>query len=323
MTQKSLKAEVQSLKKDTDELQVRLSQMERLIKQVIDGFEPTPASAPVSVSVPPAVMDLFPSTAPAVPIPVVDMRPNYFSSSNNGSKRYWDQQEHVKFLEAQATIGMKEVAKVAGFIGSRTADQVRSHAQKYQLKLDKCVQDMREQARAIQSTLGLLLNVDLQQLNIFTPLSQCYDLAQVRSNLGQTLAETFPGIFEAQIDQMFAKVAVQEIQKVHQVDFGLELVSGDAAQFANWGMRQLKLDSIVAQGRGVQSTAAAHVFHFIAQRGIEEFCEALLLFQLLLKTQDPVYFCLQNLKLLGSFQGLQDAAALVFAAMVQCAGARK
>lgn len=48
-----------------------------------------------------------------------------------GSKRYWETQEHLKFLEASHMFGSKEAAKIAAYVGSKSVDQVRSHAQKY------------------------------------------------------------------------------------------------------------------------------------------------------------------------------------------------
>jgi SHAQKYF class myb-like DNA-binding protein len=49
--------------------------------------------------------------------------------------RYWSEEEHEKFLDAMQTLGPKDVKAIAAFVGTRSATQVRTHAQKYFLKL--------------------------------------------------------------------------------------------------------------------------------------------------------------------------------------------
>lgn len=49
--------------------------------------------------------------------------------------RYWTGEEHLKFLEAIESFGPKDVKAIATFVGSRSATQVRTHAQKYFMKL--------------------------------------------------------------------------------------------------------------------------------------------------------------------------------------------
>lgn len=70
--------------------------------------------------------DLFPSE-----VQKSDSHLNHFSSSAAGSKRYWEPSEHLKFLEATYMFGSKEATKIAAYVGSKSVDQVRSHAQKY------------------------------------------------------------------------------------------------------------------------------------------------------------------------------------------------
>jgi SHAQKYF class myb-like DNA-binding protein len=49
--------------------------------------------------------------------------------------RYWTDEEHQKFLDALQVIGPKDVKAIAAFVGTRSATQVRTHAQKFFLKL--------------------------------------------------------------------------------------------------------------------------------------------------------------------------------------------
>lgn len=49
--------------------------------------------------------------------------------------RYWTPSEHKRFLEALQKFGPKDVRAIANYVGSRNATQVRTHAQKYFLRV--------------------------------------------------------------------------------------------------------------------------------------------------------------------------------------------
>jgi SHAQKYF class myb-like DNA-binding protein len=49
--------------------------------------------------------------------------------------RYWSEQEHARFLEALELYGFRDVRSIAEHVATRTATQVRTHAQKYYLRL--------------------------------------------------------------------------------------------------------------------------------------------------------------------------------------------
>lgn len=51
--------------------------------------------------------------------------------------RYWTPEEHARFLEALEKFGPKEVRAISEYVGTRTTTQVRTHAQKFYLKLQK------------------------------------------------------------------------------------------------------------------------------------------------------------------------------------------
>lgn len=53
------------------------------------------------------------------------------------TSRYWSEDEHQKFLEAVEKFGIKNSKSIAEHVGSRTATQVRTHAQKYYKKRSK------------------------------------------------------------------------------------------------------------------------------------------------------------------------------------------
>mmetsp|Transcript_17528 Transcript_17528/g.36393 ORF Transcript_17528/g.36393 Transcript_17528/m.36393 type:complete len:482 (-) Transcript_17528:482-1927(-) len=51
------------------------------------------------------------------------------------SCRYWTQEEHKRFLEGLELYGHKDIKGIARHVGTRNATQVRTHAQKYYLRL--------------------------------------------------------------------------------------------------------------------------------------------------------------------------------------------
>ncbi|KAJ1468437.1 hypothetical protein T484DRAFT_1984223 [Baffinella frigidus] len=55
--------------------------------------------------------------------------------SPGSQTRYWSDEEHQKFLEGVNKFGAKDVRAISFVVGTRTATQVRSHAQKFFMKL--------------------------------------------------------------------------------------------------------------------------------------------------------------------------------------------
>eukprot|EP00163_Fabomonas_tropica_P016378 TRINITY_DN293_c0_g1_i1.p1 TRINITY_DN293_c0_g1~~TRINITY_DN293_c0_g1_i1.p1 ORF type:complete len:505 (-),score=126.91 TRINITY_DN293_c0_g1_i1:519-2033(-) len=49
--------------------------------------------------------------------------------------RYWTPEEHDRFLDGLEKFGAKDVKSISAYVGSRNATQVRTHAQKYYLRL--------------------------------------------------------------------------------------------------------------------------------------------------------------------------------------------
>ncbi|OSX68578.1 hypothetical protein BU14_2550s0001, partial [Porphyra umbilicalis] len=54
-----------------------------------------------------------------------------------GQSRYWTSEEHQRFLDAMERFGPKDVRAIATYVGSRNATQVRTHSQKYTLRLQR------------------------------------------------------------------------------------------------------------------------------------------------------------------------------------------
>ena len=50
-------------------------------------------------------------------------------------RRYWSAEEHARFLEAIVLYGTRDAKRIAEHVGNKTATQVRTHGQKYWLRL--------------------------------------------------------------------------------------------------------------------------------------------------------------------------------------------
>ncbi|KAI0565054.1 SANT domain containing protein [Gracilaria domingensis] len=53
------------------------------------------------------------------------------------SSRYWTADEHSRFLEGLRLFGQKDIKAIARHVGTRNATQVRTHAQKYYLRIER------------------------------------------------------------------------------------------------------------------------------------------------------------------------------------------
>lgn len=58
-------------------------------------------------------------------------------SGERKQSRYWTSDEHQRFLAAIKTCGPKNYVQIAEMVGTRNAKQVRTHAQKFQKKLER------------------------------------------------------------------------------------------------------------------------------------------------------------------------------------------
>ncbi|KAA8498033.1 Myb-like protein J [Porphyridium purpureum] len=59
------------------------------------------------------------------------------SGTAEGQTRYWNRAEHERFLLGLQVHGLKSYTAIAATVGTRTAQQVRTHAQKYEMKLER------------------------------------------------------------------------------------------------------------------------------------------------------------------------------------------
>ena len=67
-----------------------------------------------------------------------------------GGVGYWTPEEHQRFVEGIERYGWKDMVEIAWWVGSRTPYQVRSHMQKYLLRIAKDEDAAAEHAAALE-----------------------------------------------------------------------------------------------------------------------------------------------------------------------------
>lgn len=58
-------------------------------------------------------------------------------AQKKASSRYWTPEEHARFLEGLELFGQKDIKAISRHVGTRSATQVRTHAQKYYLRIER------------------------------------------------------------------------------------------------------------------------------------------------------------------------------------------
>jgi SHAQKYF class myb-like DNA-binding protein len=77
-----------------------------------------------------------------------DAGPSSSTEDNKAQTRYWTDAEHQRFLDALQSVGPKDVKAIAQHVGTRSATQVRTHAQKYFIKLARMKKSAEEAGKA-------------------------------------------------------------------------------------------------------------------------------------------------------------------------------
>lgn len=114
---------------------------------------PQPGSPSVGAPLaPPNTPDTFAAQAaaavhaPGERAPVLSPQSQAEEDERAGKTRYWTEMEHNQFLYAVKLFGPKNYVAISQFVGTRTPKQVRTHAQKYQMKLEREARKRRAQA---------------------------------------------------------------------------------------------------------------------------------------------------------------------------------
>lgn len=89
---------------------------------------------------PPPPSHAMQSTAPPNPQrvpPPIGVGKNQPDNSDRKQSRYWTPEEHDRFLAAVSACGAKNYGQISELVGTRNAKQVRTHAQKFQKRLER------------------------------------------------------------------------------------------------------------------------------------------------------------------------------------------
>lgn len=97
----------------------------------------------------------------AEPAKQVNTQPSNSKKKSKGEQlpRYWSNEEHQLFLEGLELYGPKDFKAISEHVGTRTATQVRTHNQKYILKLQREEQQQQKIQNIYQRQQKLRLNV--------------------------------------------------------------------------------------------------------------------------------------------------------------------
>lgn len=124
------------------------------------------------------------------------------------SSRYWSPEEHALFLEALQKFGPKEVRRISAFVGTRTPIQVRTHTQKFYLKIQREELQSKGGSKSSKRRRGRMeLPEDLSSIprpNKLAHLESADDVSEVSSQL-----TTQGGVTEAATSSPSSKPCAQ------------------------------------------------------------------------------------------------------------------
>lgn len=115
-----------------------------------------------------------------------------------GQTRYWTDDEHERFLEAMAAYGEKQYVAISNYVETRTPKQVRTHAQKFQMKMAKLARQNIEAGQPIQMPAGMSPVIELPMGTKSTIVTITPDKSiKLASKTAQGISEIDPSILKA------------------------------------------------------------------------------------------------------------------------------
>ncbi|CAL6058303.1 Myb-like_DNA-binding domain-containing protein [Hexamita inflata] len=338
MSMNDLRKEVQQLRTESDSLNSRFQNIEKMIIQFLQMQSQTqtslindeqPASEPIPKQNSSFQNTIFPTVINAQP-------QNVNASSTTTVKRYWDAEEHARYLQAIYTLGKAPIAKISQFIGTRTPEQVRSHGQKYTISLDKCLKEVELQMPIIIQDFQLQLcqtpfqrvfranEPALFQLCRAAQPSFSQLLASTKIQLSNNMEEALVNFGLASLQSIFK----EEMIRVTTIKLICDPVS--IMDYKNWNGSKVQLvtsQSITNySGKILNCNLIKNMCEHLLIQGInsldkqpvELLIKILLVYQNLIKQQnDPPFFNIWNCaQACGLQQKLPELMLIIFCANV-------
>lgn len=99
------------------------------------------------------------------------------TSKNHHATGRWTMREHAIFVEAVQLYRNQNWRQISAMVGTRSPEQVRTHAQKYFQKINRRIR-ARNKVQSIPEKLSMVYSPQISPLNNRHPMFQNYRLGQ-------------------------------------------------------------------------------------------------------------------------------------------------
>jgi len=154
--------------------------------------------------------------------------------------RYWLPEEHQRFLVGLKMYGHKDIKSIARFVGTRSSTQVRTHAQKYFMKLDKHGKSLQDLGLPERPEQGLKEESGLDDTD--SKLSDSNQRKKMKMNKSDSKGSVSPASSRESSDgssqrwQPIASEGVLGVPMDHQNGFSNNFAPGGAGGIAAAGL---------------------------------------------------------------------------------------
>eukprot|EP00703_Trepomonas_sp_PC1_P005058 JAP91548.1 Myb-like DNA-binding domain-containing protein [Trepomonas sp. PC1] len=254
------------MKTETDKLNNRLITIEQQMEQLLQIYK-LDAEQHKQQQIP--SMELFPD---------ISIQGTKKQQSEDEKKRYWTDEEHLMYLQGLFMFGKSDVNSIQQLISTRAIDQIRSHQQKYLLKLDKCLKEVDQQFSSL--------------------LNQFKDMTK-------RLSPKWEGISQILQSLKFSAPKVVDETLLHYQDLPIEV-------FTTWSQNMVQFNSVVNK-----QTAEEHLSvksSLLSQKPLEFLLRAILVYVQFDKIKDMYVMSIYNF---SQAVGISFVDAVSYVYMIQ------
>lgn len=175
----------------TDFARIHAAQMQAMYMRAIPSFPMSPHLHPTH--------SVQPGTKPKS---MSNTKQSNQEDDKAGKTRYWTEMEHNQFLYAVKLFGPKNYNAISQFVATRTPKQVRTHAQKYQMRLDREAKKRRAALEAAKEKERQRLALIQEERSVSTCPEEMDDAALLREDACSPISEEGVMIEDSQIPGM-------------------------------------------------------------------------------------------------------------------------